>query len=262
MLGVIGGSGFYELLEKLEEIDLNTPFGRPSDKLMKGKIGDAQVVFLPRHGRGHKLPPHMINYRANLWALKKLGVKKILAPSAVGSLDKNIAPGTFVVCDSYIDRTKGRADTFFDGPEVRHISSVSPYCEALRQEVLSACAKVGVPTIAKGTIVIINGPRFSTVAESHWFSSLGASVIGMTGYPEVALANELGICYANISLVTDYDAGLHNEGGLAASSAVEILAVFKKNLENIKKVILDVIQNSRAMECAECLKKVELSKFN
>jgi len=262
MLGIFGGSGFYELLENSEEIKIDTPFGAPSDVLMKGKYEGQDVVFLPRHGKGHRLPPHKIPYQANLWAMKELGVKKILAPSAVGSLRREISPGTFVVCDSYIDRTVGREDTYFHGPEVRHMTSVDPYCHCLRDKIIAACKTVQVPVVERGAIVVINGPRFSTIPESQWFSSLGASVIGMTGYPEVVLANELGICYANIGLVTDYDAGLHGEEGLAASSAQEILATFNKNLENIKKVVLEVIKNYDAADCPRCLEKVEQSKFN
>ncbi len=262
MLGIFGGSGFYELLSNSEELDIDTPFGKPSDKLMKGVFENQKVVFLPRHGRGHKIPPHKINYRANLWAMKEAGVKKILAPSAVGSLRREIAPGTFVVCDSYIDRTRGREDTFFHGPEVRHMTSVDPYCRNLRQEILNACGKISVPVEAGGALVVINGPRFSTIPESKWFSSLGASAIGMTGYPEVVLANELGICYANVGLVTDYDACFHNDAGLAASSAQEILTTFNKNLENIKKVVLEVIRNYNGNDCPRCKEKTEQSKFN
>lgn len=262
MLGIFGGSGFYELLQNSEELDIDTPYGKPSDKLMKGVFENKEVVFLPRHGRGHKFPPHKINYRANLWAMKEAGVTKILAPSAMGSLRREIAPGTFVVCDSYIDRTRGREDTFFHGPEVRHMTSVDPYCEVLRKQVLSACEKIGVPSVDGGTLVVINGPRFSTIAESKWFSSLGASVIGMTGYPENVLANELGICYATIGLVTDYDACFHNDAGLAASSAQEILATFQKNVENVKKVVLEAIRNADMSECPRCADKVAQSKFN
>lgn len=270
MLGIFGGSGFYELLQNPEEMDIDTPYGKPSDKLMKGELFGKAVVFLPRHGRGHKIPPHKINYRANVCAMKEAGVTKILAPSAMGSLRREIAPGAFVICDSYIDRTRGREDTFFDGTpvlsgvegEVRHMTSVDPYCQCLRKQILSICAKVGVPTVGGGTLVVINGPRFSTIHESKWFSSLGASVIGMTGYPEVILANELGICYATIGLVTDYDACFHNNAGLAASSAQEILATFNKNLENVKKIIFEIIQNTDMAECPRCKEKVIQSKFN
>jgi 5'-methylthioadenosine phosphorylase len=262
MLGIFGGSGFYELLQNPEELDIDTPYGQPSDKLMKGELFGRNVVFLPRHGRGHKIPPHQINYRANLWAMKEAGAAKILAPSAMGSLRREIAPGTFVICDSYIDRTRGREDTFFHGPEVRHMTSVDPYCRCLRKQILSACAKVGAPTVDGGTLAVINGPRFSTIPESKWFASLGASVIGMTGYPEAVLANELGICYATIGLITDYDACFHNDAGLAASSAQEILATFNKNLENVKKVIFEIIKNADMSECPRCCEKVIQSKFN
>lgn len=263
MLGIFGGSGFYELLENPEELDIDTPYGRPSDKLMKGVFENKGVVFLPRHARGHKIPPHKINYRANLWAMKEAGVTKIISPCAVGSLCRDIPPGTFVVSDSYIDRTNrgGGEDTYFDGPKVCHMSSVDPYCASLRGQVLAACQKIGVPAKDGGTMVVINGPRFSTISESKWFSAF-ADIIGMTGYPEVVLANELGICYANIGLVTDYDACFHNNEGLHASSAQEILATFNKNLENIKKVVLEVIKNYNGSDCSRCQEKVAQSKFN
>lgn len=260
MLGIFGGSGFYELLDNLEEIEVGTPYGLPSDKLMRGKFEGREVVFLPRHGRGHKVPPHKINYRANLWAMKEAGAKKIIAPCAVGSLHREIEPGTFVVCDSYIDRTRVREATFFDGPSVHHMSSVDPYCEGLRQEAILACKKTGVSIREQGAIVVINGPRFSTIAESKWFSSF-ADIIGMTGYPEVALANELGICFANISLVTDFDACLHKEANFSASSAQEILETFKKNIENVRKVVLEIIRSADMSECARCKEKIEQAKF-
>jgi 5'-methylthioadenosine phosphorylase len=261
MLGIFGGSGFYELLENAQELDIDTPYGVPSDKLMKGTFNGQETVFLPRHGRGHKIPPHKINYRANLWAMKEAGVTKILAPSAVGSLRREIAPGTFVVCDSYIDRTRGRGDTFFDGSEVRHMSSVDPYCQNLREKIVAACNNVGVAVQDGGTMVVINGPRFSTIAESKWFSDM-AHVIGMTGYPEAVLANELGICYANIALATDYDACFHNDKGLHASSAQEILAVFKQNIENVKKVVAEAARAIDMSTCPRCAEKVAQSKFN
>jgi len=261
MLGIFGGSGFYELLNNLEEVEVGTPYGLPSDKLMKGEFEGRGVVFLPRHARGHKIPPHKINYRANLWAMKELGVSKILAPCAVGSLHREIMPGTFVVCDSYIDRTRRREDTFFDGPKVCHMSSVDPYCDSLRSRVLNACKKIGVNHKDSGALVVINGPRFSTIPESKWFSTF-ADIIGMTGYPEVVLANELGICIANISLVTDYDACLHKEANFSASSAQEILETFNKNIENVKKVIFEIIRSADMSECQRCKEKVMQSKFN
>lgn len=262
MLGIFGGSGFYELLQNPEELDIDTPYGKPSDKLMKGKLDWREVFFLPRHARGHKIPPHKINYRANLWAMKEAGVTKIVAPCAVGSLHREISPGTFVICDSYIDRTRrGGADTFFDGPKVCHMSSVDPYCASLRGQVLAACQKIGVSAKDGGTLVVINGPRFSTISESKWFSTF-ADVIGMTGYPEVVLANELGICYATIGLVTDYDACLHNEANFTSSSAQEILETFNKNIENVKKVVLETISSADMAECPRCREKVTQSKFN
>lgn len=263
MLGIFGGSGFYELLDNPEEIDIDTPYGKPSDKLMKGKLDGREVVFLPRHGRGHKFPPHKINYRANLWAMKEAGVAKIISPCAVGSLRRDISPGNFVVCDSYIDRTNrgGGEDTFFDGPKVCHMSSIDPYCGSLRRQAMAACQKIGVPVKDGGTMMVINGPRFSTISESKWFSTF-ADVIGMTGYPEVALANELGICFANISLVTDYDSCLHNEANFTSSSAQEILETFNRNIERVKQVVLEMVRNYDSSKCPRCKEKVAQSKFN
>lgn len=261
MLGIFGGSGFYELLENLEEVEVRTPFGEPSDKFMVGDYEGHRVVFLPRHKRGHKIPPHKINYRANVWGMKELGVTKIISPCAVGSLRRDIAPGTFVVCDSYLDRTKGRYDTFFEGPEVRHMTSVDPYCESLRESAIKVCRQLNVPVVENGTIVVINGPRFSTIAESKIFSSF-AHVIGMTAYPEAILANELGLGIVNISLVTDYDAWAHSEGDIKESSAQEILATFNKNIDNVKKVIFQMIKTVDMTECKRCKEKLEGSKFN
>ncbi|PIR66551.1 MAG: S-methyl-5'-thioadenosine phosphorylase [Parcubacteria group bacterium CG10_big_fil_rev_8_21_14_0_10_36_14] len=261
MLGIFGGSGFYELLDNLKEIEVGTPYGLPSDKFMVGEFCDRKVAFLPRHGRGHKIPPHKIPYRANLWAMKELGVTKIISPCAVGSLHRDIAPGTFVICDSYFDRTRGRTDTFFEGPEVRHMTSVDPYCENLRQTAIKACKKLGVPVVEHGTIVVINGPRFSTITESKLFSTF-AGVIGMTAYPEVVLANELGISIANISLATDYDAWSHNEKDIKESSAQEIIETFNKNIDNVKRVIFEIIKNVDMSECPRCEEKMLQSKFN
>lgn len=262
MLGIFGGSGFYELIADSKEINIDTPFGKPSDRLMIGSHKGRAVVFLARHGRDHKYPPHKIPYRANLWAMKELGVKKILAISAVGSLKPEIKSGTFVIPDSYIDRTKGREETFFDGPEVRHMTSIDPYCRSLRKEVWSACEKAGINAIDGGVMLVINGPRFSTKAGSELFAAAGVSVVNMTGYPEIILANELGICYINISLVTDYDACLHNKAGLQVSSARDIIKTFNKNLINAKRVALNIIENDKNNKCPYCSEKVERSKLS
>ena len=183
---------------------MDTPYGQPSDSYFIGDIGGTKVAFLPRHGRRHQLPPHMINYRANVWGMKELGVKRIIGPCASGSLNREMGLGHFVVCDQFVDRTWGRGDTFYDGPTTTHVSAADPYCPDLRQALIAAGRELGITVHERGTVVVIQGPRFSTRAESKWFSAMGWDVINMTGYPEGYLARELELCYANISLVTDY----------------------------------------------------------
>ncbi len=239
-IGVFGGSGFYQLLENVEEIAVNTPYGAPSDKIALGEVAGRKVAFLPRHGHGHKHPAHAINYRANLWAMKQFGVSRIIAPSAVGSLQPHIKPGDFVVCDQFVDRTSGRKDTFYDGPITIHISTADPYCPELRELTIKAASELGITAHTKGTAVVIQGPRFSTRAESRWFSSAGWEVINMTQYPEVALARELEICYVNISLVTDYDAGLEGTG-IAPVTADEVMRVFADNNRRVRDLIFRLI---------------------
>jgi 5'-methylthioadenosine phosphorylase len=240
-LGILGGSGFYEFLENPEEIEMETPFGKPSDKLAVGEYQGFKIAFLPRHAKGHRLPPHAIPYRANLWAMKELGVKNIISPAAVGSLRADILPGTFVICDDFLDRTKRRADTFYDGPEVYHIPSTDAYCERLRGHAIAACRELAIPHRERGTVVVIEGPRFSSRPESRFYRSLGADIINMTQYPEVVLARELGICYLGIGLVTDYDVGLLDEPTVKSVTAEEVVRVFGENNERIKKLIFHLI---------------------
>jgi len=262
MIGIFGGSGFYNLLENPEEIEVKTPYGDPSDKIMVGEFAGKKLAFLPRHGRTHKFAPHRVPYRANVWAMKELGVNKILGPCAAGSLQPHVKPGEFVVCDGYIDRTKGRQDTFFELDDVRHISSVSPYCSHLRKLATESCRELNIPVHEKGTVVVINGPRFSTVPESKWFTQAGFEVINMTNYPEVVLANELGMCYLNVSLITDYDAGLEGQNDIKASNIQEIIATFNKNNENVKKLIFKMIEKTSDCPCEDCNKKAEQAKLH
>lgn len=254
-IGVFGGSGFYSFLSNVVEIEVDTPYGKPSDKIAIADYAGKKIAFLPRHGKAHQFPPHMIPYRANLYAMKKLGAKKILAPTASGSLKPEIKPGDFVICDQFIDRTTGRKDTFFDGPVTKHISSAHPYCPELRQIAINVGKDLGITTHENGTVVVIQGPRFSTVAESRWFSKMGWDVINMTQYPEVYLAKELGICYANIALVTDYDAGLEGRDDIPPVTEEEVLKVFDENNEKVKKMLFEIIKridtDSKSCDCLE-----------
>ena len=239
-IGVFGGSGFYQLLENVEERAINTPYGAPSDKIALGEVGGRKVAFLPRHGHGHKHPAHAINYRANLWAMKSLGVTRIIAPTAVGSLQPHIKPGDFVICDQFVDRTSGRKDTFYDGPVSIHISTADPFCPEMRDLAIEIGRELGITIHPKGTAVIIQGPRFSTRAESRWFSGMGWDVINMTQYPEVALARELEMCYVNISLITDYDVGLEG-AGIEPVTAEEVMRVFGDNNRRVRDLIFKLI---------------------
>jgi len=262
-IGIIGGSGFYEFLEKGKWVDVKTPYGNPSDQIFLGDYKGRKIAFLPRHARGHKIPPHKINYRANIWAMKQLGVKIIIAPSAVGSLQAKIKRGDFVIPNEFIDRTGNREDTFFHGSastsgetKVIHISSADCYCDKLRKIAYDICKKDKIRVHDNATVVVIRGPRFSTHAESKWFTKMGWDIINMTQYPEVVLAREAEICYLNISLVTDYDAGLM--GKIKPVSIEEVIRVFSENTEKLKKVILQIIEkipeNYKCGQCHEALK--------
>ena len=238
-IGVFGGSGFYSLLDDVREIKVDTPYGPPSDSFFLATVADRPVAFLPRHGRRHTIPPHKINYRANVWAMRSLGVKAVISPCAAGSLQPHVKPGDFVVCDQLVDRTNGRADTFYDGPIVTHLSSAEIYDPTLRALTIATIRDHGIEVHERGTIVIIAGPRFSTKAESKWFSDAGWEVISMTQYPEAWLCRELGMAVVNIALITDYDAGVIE--GTEAVDARSVLEVFQQNAERIQAVVLDLI---------------------
>ncbi|CUU03314.1 MAG: S-methyl-5'-thioadenosine phosphorylase [Fimbriimonadales bacterium] len=259
-IGVFGGSGFYSFLEKVEEVKIDTPYGPPSDLIAIGEIAGRKVAFLPRHGRKHSIPPHKINYRANLWAMKELGVTRIISPCAAGSLQRHVKPGDFVVADQYVDRTHGRADTFYEGPTVYHVSPADPYCPVLRQLAIEEIRAHGIPVHEKGTIVVINGPRFSTKAESKWFTSMGWEVINMTQYPEAYLARELAMCVVNISLITDYDSGLVAEGEVSPVTAEEVMHVFHQNAERIRKVIFGLIEKIPAERNCPCPRALDYAR--
>ncbi len=261
-IGVFGGSGFYSLLSDAREFAIDTPFGAPSDRVTVGEIEGRRVAFMPRHGRFHQYPPHAINYRANLTAMKELGVSRIIAPGACGSLQPDIEPGCFVICDQFVDRTSGRVSTFHDGPLAVHISTAEPYCPDLRSIVASKAQELGIPVKPEGTAVIIQGPRFSTKAESIWYTHMGWHVINMTGYPEVTLARELELCYVNVALVTDWDAGVHAEAGVKPVTADEVHRVFAENnqrLHDLLYALIPAIPPERHCPCATALDQAVLS---
>jgi len=260
-IGIVGGSGFYDLASGLKEIKIETPYGAPSDKITLGDIGGKIVAFLPRHNKDHNIPPHLINYRANIWALKSLGVERILTSHAVGSLQKDYQPGDLVVLDQFVDRTKNRADTFYDGPFVTHVSTAFPYCSQIRQLIIKEAEKMKLKFHSKGTVVVIQGPRFSTAAESGWFTKMGWHTVNMTEYPEIVLAREKEICYAAIAVVTDYDSGLVAEGKVKPVSVEEIVGNFKTNIDKIKKLMLITIKNWPDKRTCDCGKALLHSRF-
>ncbi|MDI6893458.1 MAG: S-methyl-5'-thioadenosine phosphorylase [Bacillota bacterium] len=261
-IGIFGGSGFYQFLEGVREVTVDTPYGAPSDRVALAEIAGREVAFLPRHGKHHQYPPHAINYRANLWAMKELGVTRIIGPCAAGSLQPPVRPGEFVLCDQFVDRTRGRNDTFFDGPAVAHISTADPYCPEMRQVAWERMQALGLPGHRQGTVVVIQGPRFSTRAESRWFSQLGWEVINMTQYPEVVLARELGMCYLNISLITDYDVGLEGRTDIRPVTHEEVLRVFSQNNERLRTLLVEIVSHlprQRGCQCEEISRQARLT---
>ncbi len=246
MIGVFGGSGFYSLLDDVRRQHLKTPYGEPSGDFALGSLDGQEVVFLPRHGSKHTVPPAQINYRANLWGMRKLGVTQLIAPTAAGSLQPHIRPGDFVVCDQFVDRTQGRADTFFTGPRVGHVSAADPYCPRLRSLTVATGRELGVTVHDGGTVVVVNGPRFSTRAESRWYAAQGWEVVNMTQYPELILARELELCYVNIALITDYDSGLEGSPGVAPVSVAEVDRFFRDNNDRVRELILRLIRKLAA----------------
>lgn len=260
-IGIFGGSGFYDFLSKGREVEIKTPYGKPSDKIFIGEYGDKTIAFLPRHGRRHQIPPHKIPYQANLYAFRMLGIEEVIAPIAAGSLQAQIRPGDFVICDQFINKTSGRQDTFFEGEytknkfsqaKVVHISSAEPYCQQLRQVAIKAAKLLSIKAHEKGTVVVISGPRFSSKAESLFFQKQGWEVINMTQYPECILAKELAMCYLGIALITDYDAGLKGQRGVRPVSTKEIIEVFKSNNEKVKKLIFEIIKKIPAQKNCSC----------
>jgi 5'-methylthioadenosine phosphorylase len=252
-IGVFGGSGFYSFLEDTETVDIETPYGPPSAPPVVGEVGGRRVAFIPRHGVHHELPPHRIPYLANAWAMKELGVSRIIGPNACGSLQEHVKPGDFVICDQLVDRTRSRPHTFYDGPVTTHISFADPYCPTMREVAIGRGGELGIRVHARGTVVVIEGPRFSTRAESGWFKAAGWEVINMTQYPEALLARELELCYANISLITDYDVGVEDVPPVTND---EVVRVFNENNEKLRGLLFAIIPDlpeRRDCPCATAL---------
>jgi 5'-methylthioadenosine phosphorylase len=252
-IGVFGGSGFTSFLDDVETIDLDTPYGKPSAAPVVGEVGGRAVAFIPRHGTKHELPPHKIPYLANAWAMKELGVERVIGPNACGSLQEHVRPGDFVVCDQVVDRTRLRPHTFYDGPVTTHVSFADPYCPTIREHAVARGRELGIPIHDRGTVVVIEGPRFSTRAESAWFKSAGWEVVNMTQYPECLLARELELCYANISLITDYDVGVE---GIPPVTNDEVIRVFEENNAKLRELLFAIVPSlpeARDCVCATAL---------
>jgi 5'-methylthioadenosine phosphorylase len=253
-IGIIGGTGLYDfsMLKEEKRVKVYTPFGEPSDLISIFHYDQRKVAFLPRHGKNHTIPPHNVDYRANIWALKEIGVKRIIAASVVGSLREDYKPGEFVIPHQFIDRTKKRADTFYQGGTVCHISVADPFCNELREALVGAGETLGVTMHVEGTYICIEGPRFSTRSESRLFRTWGADIIGMTLYPECVLAREAELCYACVAMITDYDVWAEKP-----VSTKEITKTMKKNTENFKKLVFHTIKitpRQRNCLCAKALR--------
>jgi 5'-methylthioadenosine phosphorylase len=240
-IGIFGGSGFYEFGSEAEAVTIDTPFGAPSAAFTITEIGGRRVAFLPRHGRNHEYLPAQVPARANLWAMRTLGVRHVIGPCAAGSLSPEVHPGDFVVLDQLVDRTWARADTFYDAGRAHHVSFADPYCPVVARHALAAGERIGVRMHETGTVVVIPGPRFSTRAESRSYRAQGWHVINMTQYPEAYLARELGMHYSGIALVTDYDTGVEHDAGVAPVSHEEVFAFFEANVHHVRTLLLDLI---------------------
>jgi 5'-methylthioadenosine phosphorylase len=241
-IGVIGGSGFYAFGDDVTTEVVDTPYGAPSAPITVDTVGGRRVAFLPRHGLRHEYPPHRVNYRANLWALSSLGVRRVIGPCAAGSLQPGVKPGDFVVLDQLVDRTWGRPDTFLDGPVVGHISFADPYCGELSRVMLAAASGIeGLTVHARGTAIVIQGPRFSTRSESAWYRAAGWEVINMTQYPEAYLARELGMCYSGLALITDYDTGLEGVEGIEPVTMEAVFAMLARNIDRTRQLLFAAI---------------------
>jgi 5'-methylthioadenosine phosphorylase len=256
-IGIFGGTGIYDsdLLDNTTEISVDTPYGKPSDSIIIGEFNERKIAFIPRHGKKHAIPPHLINYKANIWAFKELGVKRIIAPSAVGSLKEELAPGHFALPSQFLDFTRSRDGSFSEDGRVIHISVAEPFCPELRDSILKV-AKSQHLTIHKDcTYVCIEGPRFSTKAESKFFRSTGADIIGMSLVPECQLAREAQMCYVSISTVTDYD--VWAEKPVTAKEVLETLSKNVASIKNLLTFLIGEIPKSRKCSCEKMLSEAE-----
>jgi len=256
-IGIFGGTGIYDsgLLESPQEIDIDTPYGKPSDTITVGMFNGRKIAFLPRHGKKHTIPPHMINFKANIWAFKELGITRIIAPSAVGSLKEEFEPGDFALPTQFLDFTKSRDGSFSEDGRVIHISVADPFCPELQSSILQVTENQDMKIHKECTYVCIEGPRFSTKAESKFYRTTGAEIIGMTLVPECQLAREAQICYASISTVTDYDVWAEKP-----VTAKEVMETLSKNVERTKKVLtelIDKIPKTRNCSCEKALAEAE-----
>ena len=257
-IGIFGGTGIYDsgIIKDPQEIIIDTPFGKPSDSITLGVFKGRKIAFLPRHGKKHKIPPHLINYRANIWAFKELGITRIISPSAVGSLKAEIEPGHFVLPTQFLDFTKSRNGSFSNDGRVIHISVADPFCLELQSSILASAKERNMQIHKDCTYVCIEGPRFSTKAESKFYKSTGADIIGMTLVPECQLAREAQICYASISTVTDYDVWADKP-----VTAKEVLETLAKNVEATKRVLTDLISHIPKTRNCSCAKALEEAEF-
>ena len=260
-IGVFGGSGFYEWFADAERVTIDTPYGPTSAPISVADFGGRRVAFVPRHGRKHTIPAPFVNYQANVWAMHELGVRRIIGPSAVGSLQPDLHPGDLVICDQFIDRTTGRSDTYYHGPEVVHISAADPYCPELRALAAEVAGKQALRFRPTGTVVVVQGPRFSTRAESRWYRRNGWDIVGMTQYPEVILARELEICYLNLSLVTDYDAGAEGVPEVAAVQAQDVMRVLAANIARVRDLLATLIPIIPTTPSCNCQTSLEAARM-
>jgi 5'-methylthioadenosine phosphorylase len=260
-IGVIGGSGLYSLFDGGRPLHVDTPYGAPSDPPLLAELAEHPVVFIPRHGHDHRFPPHRVPYRANLWALRATGVRQVLASSAVGALDPALRPGDLVVPDQLLDRTHNRAGTFYDDVAV-HVPFADPYCPRGRAAVLATARQMSWEAVDGATLAVIDGPRFSTRAESRWLAGAGASLVGMTAMPEAALARELALCFTTVALVTDLDAGVATGEGVTQQQVYDVFGRSVARLRTLLGNVLAHLDGDRACPCPRALEGTAADQRN